>query len=502
MLNSETINENQAPGILYVEDNLADRIAFEHFINHIGFPFQVETAPSFREALLLLSKKKYQAVVSDFYLGDAEALDLFPYIGDSPLIIITGEGSEENAVKALKAGAYDYLIKDINQNYLKILPITVTKTIEQKRQRDELDKYRNQLENLVEERTNELIGMFAKVRESETNFRNIFNGTSDGILISDKEFNLLEANETLLKLFGITKEFLAAHKVTDFIVPSFGNTVEQRRSLAGQNLPVGNLEIEIKSTYNDRIIPAEVNIVPVVFDNQPAVLTIIRDITERRFLARRLIETIIQTEESERSRIARDLHDEIGPLISALKIYMTSFLENDSIEKKNNLAVQMGVIIRDMIDSVKNISNDMSPHILVNFGLLAALQNIIELFSKTITIRLKANIHNIRFPSIVESVFYRVIKELINNAIKHASASGIEIVLSYNNPFLMCSYKDDGIGVDLAAYSNAQVKGMGLSNIKTRLQSLGGQLEISTSPGNGLTVNLSLKTSPDDASNQ
>jgi len=240
----------------------------------------------------------------------------------------------------------------------------------------------------------------------------------------------------------------------------------------------------------------------VVFDNRPAVLTIIRDITERRFLARRLIETIIQTEEGERSRIARDLHDEIGPLISALKIYMTSFIENDNMEKKNSLAVQMGVIIRDMIDSVKNISNDMSPHILVNFGLHAELQNIIELFSKTITIRLQADIHNIRFPSIVESVFYRIIKELINNTIKHASASGIDIVLRFEEPFLLCSYKDDGIGFDLAEYSSSQVKGMGLTNIKTRLQSLGGHLDIITSRGNGLAVNLSLKTSPDDAGNQ
>jgi PAS domain S-box-containing protein len=497
----EKIQENQGQGILYVEDNLADRIALERALHHLNFPFKVDSAPSFREAVSLLSNRKYQAVVSDFYLGDAEALDLFPFIGDSPLIIITGEGSEENAVKALQAGAYDYLIKDINQNYLKILPITVTKTIEQKRQRDELGRYRNQLENLVEERTNELIGMFAKVRESETNFRNIFNGTSDGILISDKDYNLLEANDTLLKLFNITKELLVTHKVTDFILPSFRNALEQRREPSEKRLSVKNMEIEIKSPYSDQVIPAEVSSVPVVFNNQPAVLTIVRDITERRFLARRLIETIIQTEESERSRIARDLHDEIGPLISALKIYMTAFIEHDNIEKKNNLAVEMGVIIRDMIDSVKNISNDMSPHILVNFGLLAALQNIIELFSKTITIQLETNLNNTRFPGIVESVFYRVIKELINNTLKHGRASFAEIVLRYERPFLLCSYKDNGVGFDLAEYSDAQVKGMGLSNIKTRLQSLGGQLEIITSPGQGITVNISLKTNHDDLTN-
>jgi PAS domain S-box-containing protein len=480
--------------ILYVEDNLADRMYFQHESEDSGFPFKADIASSMKEAIALLNENAYHAVVSDFYLGDGQAIDLFPYLGDSPLIIITGEGSEETAVSALKAGAYDYLIKDMNYNYLKIMPITVIKTIEQKKQRDELYRYRTELEKLVEERTNELITLFDTVRENETNFRNIFNGTSDGMFISDRNFRVLEVNETFLKQFGINKNFVLTENMFDFILPSFKNGIGERQKLLAQGLSVGNFEIEVLSPVSDKIIPLEVSSVPIVFNHQQAILTLVRDITERKFLSQRLIETIIRTEEIERTRIAKDLHDEIGPLMSALKIYITSFIENENIDRKNNIAGHIGVIIRDVIESIKNISNDMSPHILVNFGVIAAIRNISDLFNRNITIHLESNIEKIRFPEIVESVIYRVIKELINNTIKHAQANDIFINLNYNAIMLECKYRDNGIGFDLNNLFNAQSKGMGLSNIKSRIQSLGGRLDIETSPGKGFELFLSLKT--------
>jgi PAS domain S-box-containing protein len=486
--------DTTATKILYIEDNLADRVYFQHESNDLVFPFKSDIANSLKDAISYLEKNSYHAVVSDFYLGDGQALDLFPYLGDSPLIIITGEGSEEIAVKALKAGAYDYLIKDMNYNYLKILPITVIKTIEQKKQRDELYRYRTELEKLVEERTNELISLFESVRENETNFRNIFNGTSDGMFISDRNYKILEVNDTFLKQFSIDRNIVLKEDLIEYVMPTFKNVIGERRKLLGEGIAVGNFEIEILSPYSGRIIPIEISSVPIIFNRQQAILTIVRDITERKFLSRRLIETIIQTEEIERTRIAKDLHDEIGPLMSALKIYVTSFVENENIDKKNNIAGHISVIIRDMIESIKNISNDMSPHILVNFGLIAAIQNISDLFTRNIAIHLQSNIGKIRFPEIVESVIYRVIKELINNTIKHARARDIYINLNYSSMSLDCHYKDNGIGFDMNNYFNAPAAGMGLSNIKSRIQSLGGRLEIITSPGNGFELLLSLKT--------
>jgi PAS domain S-box-containing protein len=488
--------------ILYIEDNLADRLYFQHESRKSGFPFHSDIAASLREAIDLLKKNTYHAVVSDFFLGDGQALDLMPYLRESPLIIIAGEGSEEAAVNALKAGAYDYLIKDLNYNYLKFMPITVIKTIEQKKQRDELHCYRTQLEQLIEKRTNELTEMYLQLRESEANFRNIFDNSNDYYIITDYDFNFIEANKTLLNNFGVTKEYLAEHALINFLVPTYHSLIYDKLQLLKQGIPSGDLEIEIISPLTQQIITFEINNKPIVFNHQKVIISSMRDITERKSISRKLFEAIIRTEEDERSRIAKDLHDEIGPLLSALKIYMTSFVENDNIEKKNNIAGQIGVIIRDMIESVKDISNDMSPHVLVNFGLNAAIQNISDIFSRNINIHMQSNIEKIRFSEIFESVVYRVIKELINNTIKHAHASEIYIMMNYYDQKLECRYKDNGIGFDLNQYLNNQTQGMGLNNIKSRIQSLGGYLDIITSPGKGFELTLQLKSIAVDHVNQ
>jgi PAS domain S-box-containing protein len=480
--------------ILYVEDNLADRLYFQHESEKAGFPFKADIAVSLKEAVAFLKQNRYQAVVSDYYLRDGQAIDLFPFLDESPLIIITCEGSEDMALHALKTGAYDYLIKDDQYNYMAILPLSVTKTIEQKKQRDELNLYRTELEKLVEERTNELIILFEKVQESETNFRNIFDNTSDGIIITDHEFNFLEANNTLLHGFGITKEFLATHSLIDFLSPAYRELIFDRLQLLKLGVPSGNLEIEIISPLTGQIVPMEINNVPIIFNQKNAILTVMRDITERKTIARKLFETIIKTEEEERTRIAKNLHDEIGPVLSALKIYLTSFVDNPNVDKKIEMAGQISMIIRDMIESVRNISNDMSPHILVNFGLIAAIRSISDLFSRNIAIHLHTNFDQTRFPDIVESVIYRVIKELINNTVKHAHASDIFIRVDYNGHILECNYKDNGIGFNMNEYNTQTSKGMGITNIRSRIHSLGGRLHMVTSPGNGFEISFFMET--------
>jgi PAS domain S-box-containing protein len=344
--------------------------------------------------------------------------------------------------------------------------------------------------------------MYLQLRESEANFRNIFDNSNDYYIITDYDFNFIEANSTLLNHFGVTKEFLAGHALIDYLMPAYHGLIYDKLELLKQGIPSGDLEIEIISPVTQQIFTFEINNKPIVFNHKNAIISAMRNITERKSLSRKLFETIIRTEEEERSRIAKDLHDEIGPLLSALKIYTTSFVENDNIEKKNNLAGQIGVIIRDMIESVKNISNDMSPHVLVNFGLIAAIQNISDIFSRNISIHLQSNIEKIRFSEIVESVIYRVVKELINNTIKHAHASDVHIILNYYDQKLECRYKDNGIGFDLNQYLNNQTLGMGLNNIRSRIQSLDGHLDMITSPGKGFELTLYLKSNAIDHGNQ
>ncbi len=142
--------------ILLVEDNKLDQMAFERFVEHENLPYDYIIAGSVAEAKASLAAEQFDAIVTDYLLGDGTAFDLFGEMENLPTVVITGSGDESIAVKAMKAGANDYLIKDIDGHYLTTLPVTVENAIRFKQIQDELELYRQYLEELVEERTFEL----------------------------------------------------------------------------------------------------------------------------------------------------------------------------------------------------------------------------------------------------------------------------------------------------------------------------------------------------------
>ena len=131
--------ETQAPcKLLFIEDDTVDRIAFQRLVKNSELNYQYTVAKSATEAQKHLQTDQYDIVVTDFSLGDGTALDLLDFIKETPFIIITGAGDEETAVKVMKAGAFDYLIKDPLRHYLKLLPHTIQNALKQKHDRERL----------------------------------------------------------------------------------------------------------------------------------------------------------------------------------------------------------------------------------------------------------------------------------------------------------------------------------------------------------------------------
>ena len=126
--------------ILIVEDDQVDQLAFERSIAEQQSPFEYIVAGSVAEARVLLGADRFDAVVSDFNIGDGDAFEIIAMAKALPVVVVTGSGDEVIAVKALKAGASDYLIKDHDRNYLKILPATVDNAIQRTRVAEQLTK--------------------------------------------------------------------------------------------------------------------------------------------------------------------------------------------------------------------------------------------------------------------------------------------------------------------------------------------------------------------------
>ncbi len=124
--------------ILLIEDNRVDQIAFRRLIQEKIFKCEYVIAGSLSDAKKVLGTDTFDIIITDYMLGDGTALDVFEIVNDTPVIVVTGGGDEGIAVKAMKAGAYDYIIKDHEQNYLQVLPVTIENAIRRKESEERL----------------------------------------------------------------------------------------------------------------------------------------------------------------------------------------------------------------------------------------------------------------------------------------------------------------------------------------------------------------------------
>jgi signal transduction histidine kinase len=216
----------------------------------------------------------------------------------------------------------------------------------------------------------------------------------------------------------------------------------------------------------------------------------------RRQTEKMFLNTIIQTEEKERKRFAKDLHDGLGPLLSTVKMSVSSLAQMKHNEASREIVENTELVINEAIKSLKEISDNLSPHVLNNFGLVRALSNFSNKINitKTIRINLVSNLKDERFDSNVEVVLYRVVCELINNTIKHAEAKKIDLSLTKDGDYLTIIYQDDGKGFDVAKVIEQPVtSGMGFSNIYSRINSLKGEINIESEHKKGTWVTIKVK---------
>ncbi len=218
--------------------------------------------------------------------------------------------------------------------------------------------------------------------------------------------------------------------------------------------------------------------------------------TERRKTEKRFLTAIIQTEEAERTRIAKDLHDGMGPLLSAVKMSVSTLEQLAADQQSLTIIRNATETVDEAIRSLKDISDHLSPHVLANFGLIRALTNYVQKINQTgqLDISFQTNLKTERFDENVEVVIYRISSELINNTIQHAQATRAVMEINHSAGELVLDYQDNGIGfeADRAMRENSR-EGSGLTNIQSRIKSLRGELVVDSKPGLGIRVYIKVK---------
>jgi signal transduction histidine kinase len=201
-------------------------------------------------------------------------------------------------------------------------------------------------------------------------------------------------------------------------------------------------------------------------------------------------QAILEAEEKERRRIAQDLHDGVGQLLSAAKLNLSNLDSKITTQtEEQKLAIQNALsLVDDSVKEVRAVSHNMMPNTLIKLGLASAVREFITKLGKAPTLKVDLEIVGLdtRLDNQVETVLYRVIQEIVNNIIKHAKASQISMQLIRHETELNIMIEDNGVGFDTNQLDDFEA--IGLKGIKTRIEFLNGSVHFDSYIGRGTTV--------------
>ncbi|MDP9081261.1 MAG: sensor histidine kinase [Bacteroidota bacterium] len=194
-----------------------------------------------------------------------------------------------------------------------------------------------------------------------------------------------------------------------------------------------------------------------------------------------LLNAVFETQESERKRLAEDLHDSVGQVLSAIKLNLHRL--DKIIADKQPLLADTRQLTDECIQEIRNIIHNVLPPVLTDYGLKEALEGLCLKIEQTtsVTVNLKKKLDDIRLKPEIELAFYRIAQELFSNAIKHSEATVINLTITKDAGWLVMEFKDNGKGFDMSDVRH----GFGLKNLESRVQLINGEVNVYTKPKNG-----------------
>jgi signal transduction histidine kinase len=200
-----------------------------------------------------------------------------------------------------------------------------------------------------------------------------------------------------------------------------------------------------------------------------------------------------ETLEQEAKRIAHSLHDEAGQFLAYTQLALDE-IRSDLPPPCHDRLQQIRAILEQLAGHLRQISHELRPKILDDYGLIPALEFLAAGIAKrsNLQISVQGSEKN-RLPAAVETALYRIVQETLTNASKHAQATHVSVRVERGIGAILCSIRDDGVGLDKAALTNRNKQsGLGLLGIRHRLEPLGGLLQIDSERGQGTQVRISI----------
>jgi signal transduction histidine kinase len=208
----------------------------------------------------------------------------------------------------------------------------------------------------------------------------------------------------------------------------------------------------------------------------------------------RLLAKIIEVQESERRRIAQDLHDQIGQSLASLLVGLRMVEQADSIAVARGRAQELRQGTATALDEVRRIAHGLRPSVLDRLGLGAAIERLVEDFqSDGVQVRAElGSLADARLPEQVETALYRIAQEALTNAVRHSNARNVRVVLELHAGEIAARIEDDGIGLKEGETAAPRAGRLGMGGMRERAELVGGSFAVESRRGRGTTVRVSV----------
>jgi len=412
-------------------------------------------------------------IITDYLMPGMNGIEFLEVLNqqniDAPVIMITGQGDENIAVRAIKSGAKDYLVK--SGDFFTLLPSVILKVVREKELKQSL-------------------------HASERRFQDLAESTFNWLWEMDVHGRYIYSNPVVETLLGYQIDEVMGKYFYDF----FSNPDKQALKnkifqIIEKVKPIWLFDTNFIRKDGLEVI-METNGVPFLDDkgNLLGYRCISQDISERKRAEthiRNLSQQLINAQETERQMISYELHDRVAQDLSVSNMLLKDQPGLQSHVKEKLLAISNN--LQGAISSVRDLSYDLRPPVLADMGIVEALKIYCEEFSNKNGIKIdfhSAGLYSFKLDSNTEIHLYRLVQEGLNNIRKHADAAQVNIMLMGASPNIILSIEDSGKGFDVKARELAlgNEKRMGLHSMKERVNLLGGEIRIKSRPMQGTKI--------------
>jgi PAS domain S-box-containing protein len=328
--------------------------------------------------------------------------------------------------------------------------------------------------------------------------------SNDSIITIDLDFEITSWNKAAETLYGYSAAEAIGKLLTTLTLPKDFNKLLEKIEKIKTSKEVEIFESERVGKDKAHMI-LEVVVSPVNDEdgNIIGISTIARDLTVRSLAEKAMhdkdvLHRLIIAQEDERSRISRDLHDELGQQLTSLRFALEQALGACSDERTTASIAAVADIAATIDQSLDFLAWELRPALLDGVGLVAAVENYLAQWSRHAGVEIEfrtSGLSPARLAPNIETNLYRILQESLNNIHKHAHAKCVNVTLERRDQWIVLIISDDGNGFSLRSKKN-RAQGLGLTGIRERASLIGGTLELESAPGRGTTVHVKVAAEP------